>query len=412
MRCRVPQLAVSILLLSFTLPRPAGSTGTLLASVDEVLEEVVQIRQLELKRPIKKGIKNRQEIRGFLMGRIEKEYSPEQVALEERILTRLGLIPEELDLYQFTLDLLTEQVAGYYDPYTETFYVADWIPLEIQKPVMAHELTHALQDQHFGLERFLRRIEGNDDAALARSALIEGEGLAVMLEYSLKPLGQSFLDIPDLVQVNRAQVELLNHQFEVFARSPEYLKETLLFPYTYGARFVQAFRRQHSWDRLALVYDDLPQSTEQILHPEKYLGPRDLPVVLAEGQFSGSGGSSWKPVYHNVLGEFSTYLWLRQFLDERTARTASEGWGGDRLELYRNGQGLEALVLRFVWDSEADAQEFYEACRQLVEVRFPRARKAAENVWEQEGERLSLTQEGLEVGFTQESLSQTAPGAP
>lgn len=342
----------------------------LLASVDEVLEAVVELRQLEPKEKIQRGIRSREEIRDYLIDRIEEDFPQEDILAEEKMLRWLELIPEDLKLYPFMLDLLTEQVAGYYDPHEKTLYLADWISVDLQKPVIAHELLHALQDQYFGLKQFLEKVEGNDDQTLARNALIEGEGLAVMLSYSLQPLGQDFLDIPDIVGLNRAQLPLMAAEFPIFASAPAYLRETLMFPYSYGAVFLQEYLRSHSWDQVAEIYADLPQSSEQILHPEKYFVQRDSPTLVTTEGLEAALEGSWESIFETVLGEYTLYLLLEGRLGAEEAERAAEGWDGDSVHLLENGDE-SVLLMTTIWDSDEDALEFLQAYRNLMEARFP-----------------------------------------
>ena len=342
----------------------------LLKLAEETLADVSRLRELPVKSPITKGISTRQQIKAYLLERIEEEYPAEELSIEQKALAKLGLIPPELDLLQALLQLLIEQVAGFYDPKTGRLYVADWVPAKMQRPVLAHELTHALQDQHFGLKKFLKRIPGNDDASLARNSLIEGEGLAIMMDVVLEPFGQNFLMIPDIVQTNRAQLQATSEQYRAFREAPRYLREILMFPYTHGANFLQYFRKRHSWREVSRLYSDLPQSSEQVLHPEKYLDDRDDPSPLSGPPLLELPGL-WKSIYQNVLGEFVLSLLLQEFLDETTAAQGSRGWDGDSIVLMESRGGKLALVLRSVWDSEQDAQEFFTAYRQLLERKYP-----------------------------------------
>jgi hypothetical protein len=361
---------LAILLFSaISISRVEAQSSELLDSFDEVLAAVSEIRHLEPKVSIKRGVKTKEEVRSYLVERVEKEYPPEVIMGEEQFLKMLNLIPEDMDYYQFMLDLLTEQVAGYYDPYTDQFFLADWIPVEIQKPVIAHELMHALQDQYFDLESYLKRIPEDDDRMLARSALVEGEGFAIMLAYSLKPLGQDLTDIPNIVQLNQAQMPLMEAQFPIFAKAPRFLKELLMFPYTYGASFLQWFLRNHSWEEVSLLYDNVPESSEQILHPEKYASEPDPPQKIDLKDFKESSGIQGEPIYTNVLGEYVIYLLVGEFLDSDQAAAASQGWGGDSIELLTQSDGRRTLVLDSVWDSEKDATEFFDAYRSIASKR-------------------------------------------
>src|SRR5262249_31954698 len=144
---------------------------------------VSRIRGLPQKKPIARGVMTREEITKRLLDRIGQEYAAEDIAGEERAMKRLGLIPADADYKDLVIRLLTEQVAGFYDPYAKQLYIADWIGDDLQKIVLAHEIDHALQDQNFGLEKFMKPDRDNDDAQLARQALVEGDGVALMIEY-------------------------------------------------------------------------------------------------------------------------------------------------------------------------------------------------------------------------------------
>ncbi len=346
-------------------------TATLFKTADEVLAEVSKLRELDVKSPIAKGVKSRDEIRSYLAARVKEEYKPEELEIEGRVLKKLRLIPQDMDVYEFAMNLLTEQVAGYYDPKTKTFYIADWLSADAQKPIMAHELTHALQDQHFDVTPFIKRIRDNDDKMLARSSILEGEAVAVMIDYMLEPMGMDFLKLPDLKQFMNMAQSMNSQEFKIFSTAPAYFKETLIFPYTDGLSFMQAYRRAHSWADVAKVYADLPDSTEQIMHPEKYMADRDEPTEVKPEQPKQLPGNGWKAIYKNVLGEFTTQLILKEFLDQAQAEKAAAGWDGDVVELLRNDAGKEALTMRFVFDTEQDAQEFKDAYNALLAKKYP-----------------------------------------
>ncbi len=403
----------------------AQPNADLIRSANEVLAKVCQLRQLEAKATVLTGVKTREQIKAYLIERLDKEYLPDQMALEQKVLIKLGLIPEDLVLRDFVLELLTEQVAGYYDPYSHTFYLADWIPVDIQKPIMAHELTHALQDQYFDLSLFLERIEGNDDATLAQNAVIEGESVAIMLDYILQAEGGSFLEIPDVLELNRRHAQILKSQFQVFASAPEYLRESLLFPYTYGTNFIQVFRHEHPWEKMVELYSNLPQSSEQIMHPKKYMHHRDEPTFIPDEQLPQPMPGAWERVYVNVLGEFTTYQTLKQFIEEETARRGSQGWGGDRVELYRSTDGRISLVLHSIWDTGQDAQEFFRAYCTLIENKYPSAKAVVKDppdpnarVWESERDWISVKMQSsrrvqsIEVEVKRGRIIELAPLLP
>jgi hypothetical protein len=377
----------------------------LLKIADRMVQQVVQLRGLEPKGEIRKGVKSRDEIAQFLKEHVRENYEADELQNEGVALQKLGLIPEDIDYAEFALRLLTEQVGGYYDPDKKTFFIAAWLPVEQQKPVMVHELTHALQDQAFELNRILKedRKLHNDDRVLAHQAIFEGDAMAVMLDYLLTPAGKNFAQLPDLAQVMRAQFAMMDAQFSVFKSAPMYLKETLLFPYGYGASFLQKIRVDQPWEAVNRVYSDLPSSTEQIIHPEKYFRRRDDPKPVRIEDPARESGGAWKPAYRNVLGEFSTYLMLKQRLPEERARQAAAGWGGDEVLLQKRGDGRSAVFVATVWDAPAEAEEFFGAMKEWFRLSFPGA--AVEETADGaiilvKDERHTLRRNGAEVRFT------------
>lgn len=405
---------------TYALMQEGGAEG-LLKAADEITREVARIRGLEPKAPIKKGIETREEIAKYLDRRVKEDYDEKDLLREGRLLEKLGLIPEGAKYKDLVMKLLTEQVGGYYDPDLKTLFIAGWLPVDQQRPVMVHEIAHALQDQYFDLGRIFKQdLElKNDDQAMAHKALAEGDGMAVMLDYLLQPAGKSFQELPDLVFVMRSQLTLMESQFAVFREAPVYLKETLLFPYGYGAAFLQkALANGRPWSAVDKIYSDLPESTEQIIHPEKYLVSRDRPKSIKSEDVVGSLGDRWHEGYSSVLGEFSIFLLLRLYLPEEQSRKAAEGWGGDRVALVDEVQGQGSFVLlESTWDSDQDAEEFRQALQEWLPGRLPNARKSddsASGSTYAEDDRLSFAQRrGLKVrlalGIPRETVSRLGP---
>ncbi len=378
----------------------------LLKTADEMIQVVARLRGLEPQAPILKGVKTREEISEFLNERIREEYNQGELQREGKMLQKLGLIPPTIDYMEFTLRLLTEQVGGFYDPDQKTLFIASWLPVEEQKPVMVHELTHALQDQHFDIDKILKedRKLHNDDQVLAHQALFEGDGMAVMLDFLLEPVQRSFGQLPDLAFVMRTQMSTMQSQFAVFKEAPLYLQENLLFPYGYGASFLQkAWAKEPSWKSVNKIYAELPASTEQILHPEKYLTDRDNPKPVQTENPAAKLAGNWEISYQNVLGEFSLGLLLSLHLSEEHARRSAAGWGGDRVLLLENESGEDAVFVSTVWDASEDAGEFFQAMEEWFQKRFPDALKADESPngfsIVQDGEFHAIRHEGADVRF-------------
>ena len=269
-------------------------------------------------------------------------------------LRKLGLVPQDFELRPFLVKLLTEQVAGYYDPRTGEFHLADWIDLDGQKPVMAHELTHALQDQHFNLRRFENWPKHDSDAELAAHALIEGDAMVAMTQYVLRSPLRQLAMLKSMV--------LGGGSTEVYESAPRVLRESLVFPYTQGAAWASEVYRRGGWEMVSASYKQLPQSSEQILHPEKYFA-REEPVRVSVKDISAALVKGWKLGDHDVNGEWGYYLVLDEFLQSKAdSQKAAAGWGGDRYTLYTGPRPTDILLAqKTVWDTEQDAREFFDA---------------------------------------------------
>lgn len=382
------------------------SPSELLKAADEMVQVTARLRGLQPKSPIARGVKSREEITQYLNEKIKENYSEAELQQEGKLLRAIGLIPASLDYKDFVLNLLSEQIAGFYDIDQKTFFVASWLSVEEQKPVMVHELDHALQDQYFNVSAIMKEDHRlhNDDRALAHSALFEGEATVVMLNHVLEPANRTFAQLPDLAPAMGVLLAGMQSQFPVFKSAPQYLQETVFFPYGHGASFLQKMWAQNpSWESINKIYSDLPSSTEQIIHPEKYYGKRDEPRPVNAETLAAGLGSNWKAVYKNVLGEFSLSLVLSLHLSEERARRSAAGWGGDQVLLLENAAGKNAVLVRTVWDTSEDADEFFQSMQVWFQQKFPLGRQsektAAGFLLTNQKEVHALRQEGSEVRF-------------
>jgi len=341
-------------------PETAAKSEDLLRTADEIVKKVARIRGLRPKRRVAKGVLGREEIRDKLMARIRKEYGPEEIAVEERMLKRLGLLPKDTDYEKAVMDLLLEQIAGFYDPFDRKLYIADWLPQELQIPTLTHEIAHALQDQRFGLKSYATPIKENGDRQLARSALVEGDGTAVMIE-AMMP-GIELSQLPD--SAFSSGWALGSSLMPAFDRAPRFLRETLVFPYMHGLAFIRHIRKRKPWSAVDAVYGRPPESTEQIIHPEKYYA-REKPIDVRDVKIPTLKDA--KLLRRDVLGELVTRLYLEVAVSHEQARVASEGWGGDRVAVYETAPGEPLLLVHLsVWDSQADADEFARAVSRVL----------------------------------------------
>jgi hypothetical protein len=351
-------------------PDPAPT----LAATDDVLKVVSRLRELEVKHPVKSALKTRDEIEASVMRDLDESTPPEEFEASQKTLVKMGLIRKDFQLREFIVKLLREQVAGFYEPKSKEFYLAAWLPLSEQKKVMAHELVHALQDQHFNLRRFEKWPKGDSDAELAAHALVEGEATLVMIQYDLEQSGLRGIDMTRLGsltdRLSEGDANADDPNYPVLSSAPNVLRENLQFPYVYGAGFAQAVLKEGSWRGLDNVYQQLPASTEQIIHPDKYLA-RDNPVKIEMPALASILGRAWKQSDADVNGEFGYQVMLGEFIPRAVARAAATGWGGDRYAFYENkASGESTLVQYTTWDTAGDAKEFFDAYSQRTEKRY------------------------------------------
>jgi hypothetical protein len=344
-------------------------SAAVMATTEAVLKETSEIRQLPIMRQVKSGAQTRAEIERMLVKNMDEDTTPEELHASELTLKKLGMIPAAMQLRPFILSLLTEQVAGYYDPKAQQFYLADWIDLDGQKPVMAHELTHALQDQHFNLRRFDKWPKGDADAELAAHALIEGDATLLMQYYIMRNPLRALAFLRSIEASGAGSSELID-------KAPRSLRESLLFPYQQGMEFVSQLFKRNGWKSVSQAYTDLPQSTEQVIHPEKYFA-REAPVKLELPDVAGALGSNWKRIDYDVNGEWSYYLILDEFLKSKAeSKQAAAGWGGDRYAVYNEPKtGAVCITQLSVWDTQDDAAAFYDAYVKRTELRYAGATK-------------------------------------
>ena len=390
--------------------KPVQENPRILELAGLIETQVGRFRRLSVGQPVDKKYAKREEIEKRLLELAHGLNPPSQVELENKALGKLGLIPQSFDLASFLRRTSLLSTVSLYDPRTKTLYIDDSLAGlrnsdEIEDEVVVSlvmNLFHALQDQHFNLTPYSVRVEGNDDASMARLALVLGDALAVLVDYGVNSRLLSLEQARDFDLSFRLEIESLLGE-----DVPETLKEVHVFPAVAGLKFMRSFRKWNALEEANKLYSDPPRSTEQFMHPEKYLAQRDDPVIVESQSPPDLLPVPWKSVYTNVLGEFSLYLVLNGFLDRQKAGRATAGWGGDRLELFEHPNGNLALVLRSVWDSKEDASEFAAAYSDLVQKKYPDARLVnlgetprAENKklqWESGGNRIVLRVSGTQV---------------
>jgi hypothetical protein len=339
--------------------KPAPTSTNTAASDDAVkreLEKAVEnIHLLQFKKPVNYRTMPSSEFKAFMTKRINEVYTKEELDNYSRAMALFGLTPAGTDIGQIILKLYNEQVAAFYDQHGGALYTFSDFSLSenIDRMMVAHEITHALQDQNYTLKDFPLEIKTNDDLTLATAALVEGDATLLMTMWYMNTMTESM----NFGALFKDLGAMLGQNTEQLASAPAYFRETLLFPYTQGNEFVMALYRNGGYEAINKAFTKPPVSTEQILHPTKFTSREDpVEVKLPDLKIAG-----WKPIFHNVLGELGTRILLEQQVTKFEATQAAQGWGGDRYDVYDDGKGKLALLWVSVWDSEADATEFHEA---------------------------------------------------
>ena len=367
--------------------------------VHQVATVVARVRRLRLRRTLDVSLVDRDFVRRFVRESIMRDYGKAHVDAYVATLARLGTLPEGYDWIGSIEDLLGEQGAGFYDPHSHKLYLREDMPAG--DIVLAHEIGHAIQDQHFDLVRMHGDPKDNDDRSFAVSAVIEGDATLVMVQYMRRTL--SFWKA---LKLAGSLVRIMSMDQKKLQAAPLYVQESLVSTYITGLAFVQSLHQAGGQRLVDRAFRKPPVSSEQILHPIKYLRG-EQPVKVTVPDLLPVLGQGWKKLHENTLGEFGVCSLLRGSLASRLdAKVAAVGWGGDRLRSYQHVDGRMVLVWRSVWDSAKDAREARDALEQYLGARngFTAGtigRGAARGVWQRtwlaKGRGVSLYARGREV---------------
>jgi len=334
------------------------------AEVDRVLHQLSEVTGLAVKRPVRLETMTRSQWNQWLQQELKRRVKPEEIRTEELVLKKFGLVPRDFDLKKTTVDLLTEQAAAFYDHRKKKMvFVEGEAGGLMQDVVLAHELAHALADQHFPLTRFVEAHGKSDDAQTARMAVVEGQAMWLMMELPLRAMGASMLKGRPLRELlGQAGGAVGSGLFPVFDNAPLYLKETLIFPYRDGALFQQALAEKWGQRGFSEPLRNPPVSTQQVIHPEAYFERRQpfaskLPPLSRAGYRRLSEGS---------LGELDLRILLQQYGGE-PARRLAPGWRGGSFDLSENRKsGASILRWTLEWDTEETAREFLRQYRKVL----------------------------------------------
>lgn len=371
-----------------------------------VLEFVSDDTKLPIGHEIKHKLVSRDEVEKDAQERMKKDKDTKRLEKAEIVLKKFGLVPRNFDLKSYLVGLLKEQVAGFYSTRDKTMYLLNWIPPEQQLEIMAHELTHALQDQTVDLDKWLRgdseiaatekaddkkKLDPDDDPNLqiredeeetARQAVAEGQGMIVMMDYLLKDTGRSAIQRPDVVEsMKEGMTEGGN--FPVFKNAPMYLQESLAFPYTYGLDFIESVLikggKKQAYEG---VLENPPVDTREIMEPKAYLsGEVQQPLLLPS--LKQEIGDKYESYDSGSIGEFDVMVLLKQFSGESIADKLYPSWRGGGYWAFKikgssqksetpNSSPTQSIALLYLsrWATPLAAERFAREYARAVPKRY------------------------------------------
>jgi hypothetical protein len=338
------------------------------SEIDSILESLKDITGFKIHHRVPAEMISRDKVKEFLQKRMKEVATPEEVRVEEITLKKFGLVPQDFDLAKNTVDLLTEQAAAFYDFTKKKLYITDWTPSATREPALVHELAHALADQNFNLDKFIKQGRKSDDGSLARLAIMEGQASWLMAEYLARKVGQSLVTSPAMLEMMARTLETGAGQFPVFESEPLYLRETLLFPYTKGLLFQNAVYKRMKEEAFAEVFRRPPVSTQQILHPDTYFSHL-APTQPAPPQLPDAHG--FKRIAEGTVGELDHKILLEQYCGNDESAALAPHWrGGDYALLERHLPSRVVLLYASEWDDVSRAARFFHLYRHVLEKKW------------------------------------------
>jgi hypothetical protein len=357
----------------------------LFRSVDEILDFASHDTGLPIQHKVKRNLITRESVERYVDKRMKDDKDAQRLEQSRLVLEKFGLLPPGYDLHSEFLRLLGEQVAAYYDPKSKSVNLLDWVQPDIQKPVLAHELTHALQDQKINLEKWeLAGAKDNsplpdqqeqvaEEAQAARQCVTEGQAMVVLVDYTLAPIGKNILSAPEIVDVMRGSMADNKHS-PVFAAAPMFLRESLLMPYTFGLEFVRAVLAKNGKEAAYLgMLENPPIDTRQIMQPETYLKKQNVPP-LAIPDLDKLVAPDYERFDFGGMGEFDIYLLAKQY--GGAPPSYYPHWRGGYYFAARaksTPKGQIAMLYFSRWDSLEAARDFAKMYADYLPKRYKKA---------------------------------------
>ena len=368
------------------------------AMVKEIMPRVAELRGLDFMRPVPVNVITQADVAKYVSETVDKEMPKEEREGYEKMLVHMGLLDPDAGLKEILVKAYAQQVAGYYDDEKKTFSIVAGsnMPEAMDALTIAHELTHALQDQHYDLAHMRKCAKDNDDLSLALMALAEGDACDIMLRYGTQSYARGkgpVRDFSPFISFSTGSASMPG--------LPMFLSQNISFPYSYGSRFVVALMKKGGDKAVDEAFRDPPLSTEQIMQPEKYFS-RDAPYEIGLADLAVCLGPGWQTLDASPLGQFNLGLFLSNNIGSYGVDEVIAPWKGDILAGYQGPEEDDFVFVYYsTWETPGAAAKFFAAYKRLLENRFQDLRLLREGegtaTWIRGGLIYHLAQRGSDV---------------
>lgn len=412
-----PQLQAGQTTVIIDQPLTKPQEKQLLADADEIFHFVSNDTGLPIEHSVKKVFITRDKVNTELRKKFDEDKSNKRMERSELVLKKFGLLDKDFNLRPFLLSLLTEQIAGFYDNKTKTMNLLDWVPIDQQKPVMAHELTHALQDQKVGLTKWedlepdgvaknadedAKHIQ-TDETDTSREAVLEGQAMVSFADYMLKPSGKTLREVPQVgAQLEAGAGDMSDSP--VLARAPLVLQQSLLFPYTAGLAFEQAVLLKGGTEKAFTgVLDSPPNTSSEIMHPDDYMAKKPEPLLALPDIHPTLESAGYEPYDVGVMGELDVRMTAELFGGKPLAEALAPEWdGGVYYAAQRRSasdvdkQTTKSIAILYLsrWKNADSARSFFHVFEEELPRQYDGLKRRQTDETDQDERVYSTTNEG------------------
>jgi hypothetical protein len=349
--------------------------STVFQQVDEMVKSLSEITGWKIERRVPSEMLTKEKFRKFVDSKMNDHSSKKEIRAEEITLKMFGFVPQDYDLAKETVDLVSEQAAAFYDYNKKRLFILDSTSEGMEQRVaLAHELAHALADQHHPLGKYLHKGSPDDDAATARQAVMEGQATWLTWAYVSKRNGGKAEVAQDLINELTKTLGSDSAEFPVFTKAPLYMRESLVFPYNEGLKFQDAVYRKLGRAGFDQVFSRAPASTQEILHPDAYFAdkkPTEPDPPPLESAIGKKSARDYRVLADGSLGEFDFSVLLRQYVDEKEAAETASHWRGGSYRVYESKRDQHPiLTFKSDWDSAESARKFCTLYQAVMKGRW------------------------------------------